>query len=55
MPIVACGINHKTAPVALREKVAFLPEKLSLYLQDLVTNENVREALIYLVAGETKS
>lgn len=46
MPIIACGINHKTAPVALREKVVFSPEKLPLYLQDLSANENIREAVL---------
>lgn len=46
MPIIACGINHKTAPIELREKVAFSSEKLALYLQDLVTNEKIREAVL---------
>lgn len=46
MPILACGINHKTAPVGLREKVVFSQEKLALYLNDLVTQENIQEAVI---------
>jgi glutamyl-tRNA reductase len=46
MPILACGINHKTAPVALREKVVFAQEKMAFYLHDLVTQENIREAVI---------
>ncbi|MHB1946498.1 MAG: glutamyl-tRNA reductase [Gammaproteobacteria bacterium] len=46
MPIIACGINHKTAPVGLREKVVFQPEKLALYLQDLIANESIREAVL---------
>lgn len=46
MPIIACGINHKTAPVALREQVVFLADKMSLYLQDLQSNENIREAVL---------
>jgi glutamyl-tRNA reductase len=46
MPIFACGINHKTAPIALREKIIFGSEKLSLYLQDLSANENVSEAVL---------
>jgi len=46
MPIIACGINHKTAPIELREKVIFSPEKLALYLQDLSLNENIREAVL---------
>src|SRR5687768_14629282 len=46
MPIVACGINHKTAPIELREKVIFSSEKLSLYLNDLISNENAHEAVV---------
>lgn len=46
MPIIACGINHKTAPISLREKVVFATDKLSLYLQDLTQNEKVREAVL---------
>lgn len=46
MPILVCGINHKTAPVELREKVVFSPEKLPLYLQDLNAEENLSDAVI---------
>lgn len=46
MAILACGINHKTAPVALREKVVFAQDKLALYLNDLVTQENIQEAVL---------
>jgi glutamyl-tRNA reductase len=46
MPIIVCGISHKTAPVALREQVIFAAEKVQLYLNDLRQNENVREALL---------
>jgi glutamyl-tRNA reductase len=46
MPILVCGINHKTAPVALREKVVFAQDKLALYLNDLVTQENIQEAVL---------
>lgn len=43
---MVCGINHKTAPVALREKVFFAPEKLGLYLQDLLGNGMASEAVL---------
>jgi glutamyl-tRNA reductase len=46
MPIVVCGINHKTAPLALREKVMFPLEKLSFYLADLRTHTNIQDAVI---------
>ncbi len=46
MPIIVCGINHKTAPVALREQVTFSSEKIALYLNDLQTQENINEAVL---------
>lgn len=46
MSIIVCGINHKTASVSLREKVFFAPEKLSLYLQDLLNNGIATEAVL---------
>ncbi|MCD6039408.1 MAG: hemA [Gammaproteobacteria bacterium] len=46
MPIIVCGINHKTAPVALREQITFPPEKIALYLNDLLTQEDIHEAVL---------
>lgn len=46
MSIIVCGINHKTAPLALREQAIFPMEKLALYLSDLQLNENIQEAVI---------
>lgn len=46
MSILACGINHKTAPVELREQIFFAQEKLALYLHDLIAHENIREAVL---------
>jgi len=46
MSIIVCGINHKTAPIALRERVVFPVEKLPLYLSDLLAQENISEAVI---------
>jgi glutamyl-tRNA reductase len=46
MPIIVCGINHKTAMLSLRERVIFPLDKLPLYLADLLAHENFREAVI---------
>lgn len=46
MSIIVCGINHKTASVALREKVFFALEKIPLYLQDLLTSGFAKEAVL---------
>lgn len=46
MSIFVIGINHKTAPVTLREKVYFETEKLSLYLQDIIHRGAAHEAVL---------
>ena len=46
MPIIVCGINYKTAPIALRERAVFPSEKIPLYLNDLQTQENIAEAVL---------
>jgi len=46
MSITVCGLNHKTAPLHIREQVVFPVEKLPLYLADLQQNENIQEAVI---------
>jgi glutamyl-tRNA reductase len=40
------GVNHKTAPVELREKVAFSPESLVVALPQLVALDDVDEAVV---------
>ncbi len=46
MSIIACGINHKTAALPLREQVTFSLDKLALYLSDLLSYDSIREAVI---------
>lgn len=46
MAIFVIGINHKTAPITLREKVYFPLDKLSLYLQDLLNRGYAQEAIL---------
>jgi hypothetical protein len=33
MPLLALGLNHRTAPVAIRERIAFAPERLDAALR----------------------
>ena len=54
MSLVALGINHKTAPVDIREKVAFSPEKVRDALQDLVNHDAVHEAVILSTCNRTE-
>ncbi|HBO4507148.1 TPA: glutamyl-tRNA reductase, partial [Pseudomonas aeruginosa] len=44
MAFIALGINHKTASVAVRERVAFTPEQMVEALQQLCRLTTSREA-----------
>lgn len=54
MTLFAFGINHKTAPVEIREKVAFAPEKLPEALQQLTHTANIHEAAIVSTCNRTE-
>ncbi|MDH3355323.1 MAG: glutamyl-tRNA reductase [Chromatiales bacterium] len=54
MPVFAFGINHKTAPVEIRERVAFSPERLSEGLKQLVGQGSVSEAAILSTCNRTE-
>ena len=54
MPLVAVGVNHKTAPVDIRERVAFQPDKLQKALQELTTRPKVSEAAILSTCNRTE-
>lgn len=54
MTLIAFGINHKTAPVDIREKVAFAPEKIEQALQGCVNNGEVSEAAIVSTCNRTE-
>lgn len=54
MSIVAVGINHKTAPVAIREKISFNPDKLSVALQEMLSQVQCKEAAILSTCNRTE-
>lgn len=54
MTLLAFGINHKTAPVEIREKLAFAPEKVSDALRDLVSRAHINEAVILSTCNRTE-
>lgn len=54
MTLLALGLNHKTAPVDIREKVAFTPEKLPLALRELHTVNSVKEVAILSTCNRTE-
>lgn len=54
MALLAVGVNHKTAPVDIRERVSFAPERLPDALKDLTSASDVREAAILSTCNRTE-
>ncbi len=54
MPLVALGLNHQTAPVALREQVAFAPAQLPEALTSLRAVAGVHEAAVLSTCNRTE-
>jgi glutamyl-tRNA reductase len=54
MALNILGINHKTAPVALREKVAFSDDRLVAALRTLRQENGVAEAVILSTCNRTE-
>ncbi len=54
MAIFAFGINHKTAPVNIREQVAFTPEKLPEALTGILKESPASEAAIVSTCNRTE-
>jgi glutamyl-tRNA reductase len=54
MPLIALGINHQTAPVSLRERVAFAPAAAVKALASLKQVSGVDEAAILSTCNRTE-
>ena len=54
MSLLALGINHNTASVALRERVAFGPDCIDRALRELVAQPGVSEAVIVSTCNRTE-
>lgn len=54
MHLIAFGINHKTAPVSIREQAAFAPEQLPQALHDITARAGVDEATILSTCNRTE-
>jgi len=54
MALLAVGLNHKTAPVQIRERVAFAPDQLPDTLRNLAAQANIREAAILSTCNRTE-
>ena len=54
MSLLAIGLNHRTAPVSVRERVAFAPERTRTALRDLLARGGAREAAILSTCNRTE-
>ncbi len=54
MALLAVGVNHKTAPIDIRERVSFAPERLADALKDLTSCPHVKEAAILSTCNRTE-
>ena len=54
MPLIALGLNHLTAPVSLREQVAFDEDAAGTALLELAGQPGVEEALILSTCNRTE-
>jgi glutamyl-tRNA reductase len=61
VPLLALGVSHKTAPVALRERLALPEGRASGFLNELLSHPEIREAValstcnrteLYMVVGD---
>ena len=54
MTLVAFGINHNSAPLALREKVAFSPDIMEFALKNAMEQEGLTEVAILSTCNRTE-
>jgi glutamyl-tRNA reductase len=53
--LLALGISHKTAPVALRERLAFNEAEASEFARELTNTSEVREAVVLSTCNRTET
>ena len=54
MSLVVVGINHRTAPIEVRERVVFEPARMPEALRELATLPSVQESLIVSTCNRTE-
>jgi len=52
--LLLIGISHKTAPVALRERLALTESEADTFIRELVALEEVREAVAISTCNRTE-
>jgi glutamyl-tRNA reductase len=54
MPLVVVGVNHRTAPVEVRERVVFDPARMPEALRELTSLPDVSESIIVSTCNRTE-
>lgn len=54
MTLFTLGLNHRTAPLPVREQLAFHAEELGRALEGLVSNAQAHEAVILSTCNRTE-
>ncbi len=54
MSLLVLGINHNTASVELREKIAFSPDKMTQALSDIANNSSINGGVILSTCNRTE-
>ena len=54
MSIVVIGVNHRTSPIALLERVSVSPDTLAKAITGLVSRTNIREAAVLSTCNRTE-
>ena len=54
MSLYTLGLNHQTAPLDVRERIAFSPDALGHALRDLLARPKVKEAAILSTCNRTE-
>ena len=54
MTLLALGLNHQSAPIALREQIALAPERTADALRELRAEPGVREAAVISTCNRTE-
>ncbi len=54
MQLTAIGLNHQTAPISIREKLAFAAQILPTAVKSIITDEAAKEAVILSTCNRTE-
>ena len=54
MPLLALGLNYRTAPIGVRERLAFAPDRVSNALRNLLDHGGAHEAAILSTCNRTE-